>query len=514
MRQKKIQSTLSNSSVDESVFPSEDEIRHNLEQVGGVGSRTTGSEVHNNLINWLEQEMQKLPSLEIRSDEYDILRWQTRKGHLLKDAGKLKVSTTTGEQMIPVCGAVPFSKVTSSERCLLTYLPGRAPITEQNAKDKIILRDFPMHSMPYSLIFLLCHSKMPDFEKDLFSSYNRPGFADGALKDDLVEAGRAGAAGMVIMFHVEEEQVESCFEPHQGMYYRLPAVYVGVDEAIKLKQFAAEGLTASISVDGEVAPASTRNLIAVLPGQTEERVIFESHTDGNTYVQENGPAALLALAKYFTQLPLSSRKRTIEFAFNTGHLHISQEGTHRHAQQLDRAFDNEKPALVVPVEHLGTREIEERPHANGKPGSTLEYTGRGEMMIWCVGPSALVLSAVQRAVKHRKLDRVIVAPGISKPDRSRVPTYSSFGGIGTYYHNALLPTTSLISGPWSLWAPRFDSSAVDVSRLRAQTLAIGDVYLASETVSRKEIIGGYAEYRRQREKGANVAANLIPNEVA
>jgi hypothetical protein len=117
-------------------------------------------------------------------------------------------------------------------------------------------------------------------------------------------------------------------------------------------------------------------------------------------------------------------------------------------------------------------------------------------------------------VKRRNLDRVIITPGVSKSDKSRVPTYSSFGGIGTYYHNALLPTTSLISGPWSLWAPHFGNSAVDVSRLREQTLAMGDVYLALENVSRKDIIGGYAEYRRRREKGANIAANLAPNEVA
>lgn len=510
----KLQNTPTSSTVNEGNFPDEEEIRHMLEHIGGNGPRTTGSEVHNNLINWLERQLQKLPNLEFRSDEYAILRWETSEGRSLKDAGRLEVSTPNGDQTVPVCGAVPFSKVTSSQGCSLVYVPGRESITKQNANGKIILRDFPMHSMPYILIFLLCHSKTSDFKKDLFGSYNRPGFADAALKDDLIQAGRAGAAGMVIMFHIVGEQVESYFEPHQGIHYKLPAVYVGVDEATKLKKFAAEGLTASISVDGNVSPATTRNLIAVLPGQTEERIIFESHTDGNTYVQENGPIALLALAKYFTKLPLSSRNRTIEFAFNTGHLHISREGTYRHAQQLDRAFDNEKLALVIAVEHLGTQEIEAKPCANGDSGSTLEYTGRGETMIWCVGPSPAVLSVVERAVQRRNLDRVIVAPGISKPDRSRVPTYSSFGGIGTYYHNALLPTTSLISGPWSLWAPHFGSSAVDVSRLREQTLALGDIYLALETVPRQEIIGGYAEYRRRREKGANIAANLIANEVA
>ena len=220
-------------------------------------------------------------------------------------------------------------------------------------------------------------------------------------------------------------------------------------------------MAASISVDGEAAPTATRNLLVSLPGETDERVIFATHTDGNTYVQENGPVALLALAQDFAKRPLSSRTRTIEFAFNTGHLHMSREGTHRHAQQLGRVFDSEKLALVIPVEHLGTREIEEHPRSNGNPGSILEYTRRGEMMIWCVGLSPLVISAVQRAINRRNLGRVIVTPGISKPDRSRVPAY-----------------------------------------------------LALENVSGKDILGEYAEYRRRRGKEANVAANLIPNEVA
>ncbi|KZM22144.1 uncharacterized protein EKO05_0003834 [Ascochyta rabiei] len=514
LQSRKLQKTLSESHIDETAFPDEAEIRRILERIGIAGPRTTGSEAHNDLIDWLEQELRKLPGLELRSDKYDILRWQTHPGTSLGDTGRLVVSAKEGDEEITISGAVPFSKVVSSPDAPLVYLPGRKPITEENAKGKIILRDFPMHSMPYPLIFLLCHSKTSDFKKDMFGSYKRPGFADLALKDDLLEAGRAGAAGMIIMFHVGREEVESYFEPHQGMHYRIPAVYVGVDEATRLKEYASQGCSATVSVDGEVAPATTRNLLAVLPGQSEERVIFESHTDGNTYVQENGPVALLALAQYFTKQPLSLRTRTIEFAFNSGHLHISKEGSHRHAQQLDREFDREKLTLVIPVEHLGTREIEERVRLDGKPGSTLEYTGRGEMMIWCVGPSPPVVSAVQQAVNRRKLDRVIVAPGISKPDRSRVPTYSSFGGIGTYYHNALLPTTSLISGPWSLWAPRFGSSAVDVSRLRAQTLAIGDVYLALESTSRKDIIGGYAGYRRRRETGANVTTSFTPEEMA
>ncbi|KAF2627682.1 hypothetical protein BU25DRAFT_468720 [Macroventuria anomochaeta] len=143
----------------------------------------------------------------------------------------------------------------------------------------------------------------------------------------------SGAAGMVIMFHVDQDQVESYFEPHQGMHYQLPAVRIL--DYLHLRRW-------------EVAPATTRNIIAILPGQTEERVIFETHNNGYTYVQENGPVALLALTQDFAKQPLSSRKHTIEFAFNTRHLHISKEVTLRHFQQLDRTFDDKKPRIGHP----------------------------------------------------------------------------------------------------------------------------------------------------------------------
>ena len=36
-----------------------------------------------------------------------------------------------------------------------------------------------------------------------------------------------------------------------------------------------------------------------------------------------------------------------------------------------------------------------------------------------------------------------------------MPQIVSFGGIGTPYHAHLVPTMSIITGPWSLWAPAF-----------------------------------------------------------
>lgn len=148
--------SLGESTIEETTFPSNGEIGRILERIGGARPRTTGSEVHNNLIDWLEQELSALPGLEIHSDEYEILRWQIRPGHFLKDAGRLKVCIVDGEEIIPLSGsgAVSFSKVTSNKEAHLAYLPDRKPITEHDTKGKTILRDFPMYSIPYYLIFL------------------------------------------------------------------------------------------------------------------------------------------------------------------------------------------------------------------------------------------------------------------------------------------------------------------------------------------------------------------------
>ena len=499
--------------VDESDFASEQELSETLDRIGGCGARTTGSKIHNELVQWLENELHSIPGLSIRNSDDEILRWQTKPTESLGEAGSLSLSRPEGNVVVPVAGAVPFSLPTTGLSGPLLYLPPDIPITDVDVVGKIILREFPAHPVPYPMVFLPAHSRTRDLDADLLKNYDRPGLADEPLSRDLIAAGEAGAAGMIIMFDIERSQIESYFEPHQGVHYQLPAVFVGADEAAMLRAEASRSTFASLTIRAEVSTQLSRNIFATLPGQTKERVIYQTHTDGNTFIQENGAVAVLALARYFAKQPLSARKRTIEFALTSGHLHISHEGSALHADNLDSHYDADgNLVLVIPMEHLGSREIDAFPRGTGKPGRELRFTGRGEIMFWCVGPSPPVVKAVQRAVARRKLDRVLITRGTSMPDTSRVPTFTSFGGIGTYYHNKLLPTTSLISGPWSLWAPGFGRDAVDISRMRSQILAMGDVYLAIQDVSRDEIAGGYRDYRQKRANGARTAPSLTPPE--
>jgi hypothetical protein len=494
--------------IDESRFASEALLQEWCDHLGASGYRGTGGSAHERVISWIEQELRTIPGLQLRADEFELLRWQPVPEGDLEHAGALRVD---GEP-VPVGGAVPYS-APGARGGGLAAVPRPEAITAENAGGRIVLRDFPELPVPYDLLLGLGLHVTPGCDPLRGQIWDRPGLADPILHEDLLAAGRAGAAGVVFAFDLPRHQIAGYYEPHKGTHYRLPAVFVGVDERERLRRRAEEGATAEVVVGATVTPGTTRNLFGTLPGRNAERIVLVSHTDGNTWVQENGAAALLALARYFAAIPIDERQRTLEFAFTSAHLHISREGSVRYAAQLDEEYDGGTIAFAFPIEHLGARELVPVPRADG-PGRELVFREGSEPVLWAVGPSEPLREAVLAAVTGRNLDRVLVAPGLGAPVEGQVPRIVSFGGLGTAFHMHLVPTTSIITGPWSLWAPAFAGDAVDIAALRQQVLAAGDVVAALDGVPLEEIAGGYPADRAARAAGAPVGMDEEPPEVA
>jgi hypothetical protein len=75
------------------------------------------------------------------------------------------------------------------------------------------------------------------------------------------------------------------------------------------------------------------------------------------------------------------------------------------------------------------------------------------------------------------------------------------GGLGNAFHRHLIPTIAMISGPWSLYAPSFERSAISFERMRSQLLAASDAVLALDGLPRQELAGDYLAMREQRAQG-------------
>lgn len=238
------------------------------------------------------------------------------------------------------------------------------------------------------------------------------------------------------------------------------------------------------------SPVALGGAVGYISAFNVTRAQLEGYSDGDTYVQENGPVALLTLAPYFASLNQCERKKTIRFVFEASHLASQLDSDKIQANYLDTHLDlaDDTTSFVVAIEHFGTRQIDQVP-SNTSYGNRLEFTG----LHWSWRSHSVVCGLCSAGNRFRgkyhentKLDDMVVAPGFPPADISAVPTYFSFGGLGTYYHDALVPTMALISGQWSLWAPSFGADALNYTRLREQHMAIGDAILELSNYSKED----------------------------
>ncbi|KAJ3486201.1 hypothetical protein NLG97_g6664 [Lecanicillium saksenae] len=486
--------------IDEHRFASVDELFNINRHIGGAGLRGTASSRQNALIEWLDKQLQGIDGVKLTYNSLNLVRWEPR-GDNLYGSASLKVHIPGAcSSALDVAGATPYTRLTNGEPVTaeMLYIPETKKITSFNATNKIVIRDVTFDSVPFPLLFAISNYRTPDMSSLANASYARPYTA--SFNQEIIDATSAGAVGIIFMWNVSHKYVQSYFDPHEGTMYRIPGAFVGAEVATILKDAASQGFSAELDVHGEMGPSTSKEIFATLPGLTSDTILITSHTDGNTWIQDNGVSGVLALARYFAAQPLSSRNKTLQFVFTSSHLHYSTDGNFDLARSLDRSYDHGNTTLVFALEHMGAREILPIDR-EGKSDQDLAYTGHGEVTLWAVGPSDALRAAIVDSVKYRKLDRMSVMPGIGLPNSSVVPEYQSFGGIGTSYHQNLIPTAAIVSGPWSLWAPYFGADAIDFERLRMQLLAVGDVLLNVDMLSREEIAGGYLKYREQRAAG-------------
>lgn len=522
--------------IDETVFASAAELRALNAKIASFGLRNPGSIEHNRMLDWLEREFRAIPGMRLRSDYYSLTRWQPLSraagsrtlprplgepagddGGLrplprpfttqrdLAEAGALAVD---GIGTIPVAGAIPFTVPTSSggARGELVYIPNDVPITADNARGKIVVREVPPGSIAYVLFRAIAHYVTPDFPES--GNYDRAFLR--AFDPSLIEAGQAGAVGLVFVWDVPGDQVRGYWGPHTGTRYHVSGVFVGNEQGARLKQLAEEGRSARIVVRARWDRGRTRNIIATLPGQTRERIVVNTNTDGNTWVQENGPAGMIALARYLATLPRECRQRDVQFALTSAHMGYTNDGLFAYSKELDEDYDDGTVAFAIVMEHLGT--LEQMPTG---PDNRLEFTGLTEPIAWSAPEESPVLvEASIAAVQRRGLERTAILQGVGAPDPTQVPRICSQGGLGTIFHTDLIPTTAAITGPWSMFDPVFGEKAIDFEHMRRQLLAMGDVARSLDRVSRIEIAGGYIEEREQRANGAKACAHVRPPLVA
>lgn len=488
-------------------FASAAKLRETNRILARVGARPTASPAHKRFVAWIDRNLREIPGLRQTEQRYVIRRWSARSNALRAEIDGAPVA-------LPTAGPIPYSEPTGAAgvSAPLAYVPAGTPITAANAAGRVVVREASPGSVPLIVFdFLKDFLFDPAGSINLAGEYRRDFLAYGQHVGDLEDAAGAGAAGLAYFHELPRSLVAGHLAPYEGTVWGVPGVYLGVDEGTRLRDAILSGhaTSARITVDAGVSETSTKTLLATLPGHSDRRVVIESHTDGTNAYEDNGPIAMLAMARYLASLPERCRPRDVQFVFQTGHwfqrlANPSQRhgGAGQFSRQLDHAYDRGKVAAVVVLEHLGALQYDALPRSGGRPGLTLRRTGKPELALVFTSRSARLIAAVKHQIVAHHLTRSFMIQGADAPVAGQVPPHCSFGGEGTPYNERLLPTVATIAAPIGLYDPVFGLKSIDFRRMRAQALAYTDLTMKLERMAPKAIAGDVTEFRRQRRTGA------------
>lgn len=457
-------------------FASTEELRAWHELVGDLGVRATAAPAHRKYLRWLRRQLKRIPGLAVSVDRYRIDPRQLERG------GSLTLVGPDGARRpIAIAGPVPYTALTRGRgvEAPLVYLPNGQAITPATAGGRIVVRERAIAGVPYALLQSVAHLWYdPRATLDPAARYERENLSRQTL-DDIRAAEAAGAAGLVVVEPFPRAQVAGQYQPYRGEVFGVPAVVLGADEGRALLDALAAGpATGVVAVRGSRRAATTWNLVATLPGGSAETIVVASHTDGVNPIWDNGPLAMLALARHFAALPVACRPKTIQLGFTSAHLYLSQHGADRYAASLDC----QSVSLVVVLEHLGAVDFEAVPRTDGGPGRVLVPEGGPELTFVFATPSAPLLDAMSAHVVAANLERTAVVPF----------TAGIANGEGRSYEPLGFPTLAAIAAPWTLRNPAFGMETVDVEAMRRMTLAFRDVIVDLQERPRAETAGGRA----------------------
>jgi hypothetical protein len=260
----------------------------------------------------------------------------------------------------------------------------------------------------------------------LTSDYKRTWIEPG-LGIPLAPFQGLGARGVVFVVDASYAALKGGYLPFGHGFEPLPALYVDRDTGAKLRQRAQARPRARLTLTATRKKVPTPAVTAVLPGASRETIIFNTHTDGQGFAEENGGVAFVQLARYFGSRPKAKRlRRTLVFAAWPGHmasdLPQTQGWIDAHPDIVRRA------AAALTVEHLGCSEWKDSTDDGYHP------TGQAELFgIWTTQGKMFELTR-----------DTVIAHDIPRAALLRPPVQF---GVGAAFQSAGVPQIGAIAGP-------------------------------------------------------------------
>lgn len=451
--------------VDPTQFLSQSQLYEWQQQLDRMGLRATASPAHERFIDQLRDRLERAGVSQLHFEPVPLDRWTT-------ETWSLDLVTGTSGGPVSTASYIPYSGRTSVAGVTgeLVVVDGTQPPAPGSLTGKIAVFDFPPASYTYAEFAPLTYKDYdPDHVFVPSRIYARPwlGIAQEITTlDGLVDSGAVATVGVL---DLPADAAHGAYYPYDGKIRTVPGVYVDRANGERLKRAARAGATARVALPAQVVRVTSRNLVGLIPGASDELMILHCHTDGPNGVEDDGPNAIVAISQYVARLPRKALPRTIMVLLTTGHFHGgagTAEFVRAHRGGLLR-----RVAGAVTIEHLGAREWE------GGPGGRYVLTGRYEPGTFFTPESSPLVDASYAAlVRAEAAPASVLRPYISTPGS---PDGNGWPAEGTdLWTMGAVPTANYITGPSYLlnWGiPTMDK--LDVGRMRREAISFTQMLL-------------------------------------
>lgn len=170
------------------------------------------------------------------------------------------------------------------------------------------------------------------------------------------------AAGVILWIDLPgNEKFAAQLFSREGFLTDVPWTNIGYEDGLYLRKLIEHSpintppevtLTVAGKMNGNL---TTQNLIAQLPGSSEETIMLTAHIDGffnATLDNGTGVSALMALAHHYSQIPQSKRKYNLLFVVTGDHEQSGAGGIHTFIEGNPELL--KKIKLILQLEHLAS----------------------------------------------------------------------------------------------------------------------------------------------------------------
>jgi hypothetical protein len=451
--------------VDATQFMSAAQLAAWHNELDAIGMRATGSAEHERYIDQLHGRLVAAGVSHVDFEPVSVERWTTTSWSLEIQDGPDAGSVATASY-IAYSGSTPPAGVTGDLVVVDTKVAPKAG----SLRGKIVVFDVPTSDLTYGTMKLVAYDDYdPSHQLDPQAVYDRPWAGIAALITFLDALGTSGAAGAVGVIDLPAEGAHGSYYPYDGNIRHVPGVFVDAAAGRRLKSLAAGGTAARLTLPATVDRVTTRNIVGVIPGVSDETMILNSHTDGPNAVEDNGPNAIVAMSQYLSRLPRAALPRTMMIVLTTGHFH----GGIGQIEFVDAHMETTLPktACALTLEHLGA--LEWQKDASGE----MKLTGRPELgVVFVPENKAMVDASILALQRARAAPAMVLHPYVAN---TRSPSGYGWPGEGTQlWTNGRIPTANYITGPTYLlnWGVP-TTGKCDIDRMRRETIAFTQMAL-------------------------------------